>query len=131
MLAAVSPNNKSNFPDTRCHSQGELLYFLEKHNVQKLTLDPQLPGSLSTDSLVKVLEQKHPDLKIAILENQTKVTDNKPIYAAITVLATQIVFNLAIQYSTLTIQEITYSGIASVGAFLFFMGGFLWFAKKQ
>jgi hypothetical protein len=131
MLAAVNPNNNSNFPDARCHSQGELLYYLERHNVQKLILDPLLPGSLSIDSLVKVLEQKHPGIKITILENRPKATGNKPVYAAIMALTIQIVFNLAIQFSTLTMQQITYSGIATVSAFLFFMGGFLWFTKKQ
>ncbi len=115
-------------PNPRCHSQGELLYYLEKNNPKEIVIDPQLPGSLSIDSLVKVIGQKHPDTKVGILKEHL----NKPIiYAAAAVLIIQAAFNLAIQFSTLTIQQVTYSGIATAGAFFFYMGGIICFRKKQ
>lgn len=117
----------------QCHSQGELLYLIEKNNLKEVCINPQIPGHLSIDALVSVLRQKYPDIQITILETRPQIViDHRlTLCTVITVLVIQTIFTLAIQYNMLTIQQITYSSIATVSAFLFFMGGFLWFTKKQ
>ena len=83
MLAAINPINEEYFTDAYplCHSQGELLYLIQKNNIQEVFIDPDLPGHLSLNSLICVLKTKYPDLAISVLEpiEDSKISVNNQL----------------------------------------------------
>lgn len=142
MLVAISPKNTAlavnDYPV--CHSQGELLYLIEKHNVQEVFIDPELPGALSTDALIKVIKHKHPDVEISVVEAfitpETKLisetseaiaksTDNI-LGRVILIAIIQTILTIGIQYSTLTPRSIIYSVMAGMATIILFYGGTKW-----
>ena len=146
MLAAINPTNKEYYTDAYplCHSQGELLYLIQKNNIQEVFIDPDLPGHLSINSLVCVLKTKYPDLAISVLEPipkediQIPVQNNQltPGYILVgLVLLIQLVLSILFQYGTLLPKQMLYLSMASLIALLLYIGSYRWlhhlFAKTS
>lgn len=144
MLAAINPVNKEYFTDAYplCHSQGELLYLIQKNNIQEVFIDPDLPGHLSLNSLICVLKTKYPDLAISVLEpiedSKISVQNNQltPGYMMVgLVLLIQLALSILFQYGTLLPKQMLYLSMASLIVFLLYIGGCKWlyhlFAKTS
>lgn len=138
MLAAINPVNKDYFTDAYplCHSQGELLHLIQKNNIQEIFIDPDLPGHLSLNTLICFLKNKYPDLAISVLEptpkedEQISALENNqltPGYVlAGLILLIQLALSILFQYGTLVPKQILYLSLASLTAFLMFIGGHKW-----
>lgn len=138
MIAAINPVNKDYFTNAYplCHSQGELLYLIQKNNIQEVFIDPDLPGHLSLNSLMCVLKNRYPDLAISVLEPTPKeeipVQNNQlisviPGYLLIGLaLLIQLTLSILFQYGTLLPKQILYLSLASLIALLLYIGGYKW-----
>lgn len=138
MLAAVNPTNLALVKDRihTCHSQGELVYLIEKQNLNEITLDPQLPGHLSQESFIQYLNHRFPDLEINILGEDAfdgdviEIRDietgkNTNVFMiAVTISIIQLALSLGFQFANLTPRTIIILAAASFSAII--LGGMIW-----
>lgn len=70
MIVAVHPDNL----DRRCeghpcvHNQGRLILALKRGGVDRVLLDPALPGSLRPEDLVRVLARDYPGVEVQVMD---------------------------------------------------------------
>ena len=140
MIAAISPANKelvtNEFPV--CHSQGELLYLIEKNNIKEVFIDKDLPGNLSAEAFIKVIKTKYPDVEVSVVESHIepqvvneKTTFTPNVIITITsVVIIQTLFSILIQYSILAPRNVIYAVIAGFATLMFFYGGYRWINSK-
>lgn len=137
MLAAINPENKEYLTDAYplCYSQGELLYLIQKNNIQEVFIDPDLPGRLSLNSLILVLKNNYPDLAISVLRPISKEVQYVPVlqnqlnpgHALVGLaLLIQLALSILFQYGTLLPKQILYLGLASLTALLLYIGSYKW-----
>ncbi len=126
IVSAVNPKSNINIPPNHetCASQGLLFCLLAETQVTEIFLDPELPGHLRADDLLKILKKQYPEIPVSVITPETNENPGIKNYWWVPLSLCQFFITILLQDGS-----VLPPAIAMVGTLLLAWGGFKWLQK--